>query len=94
MRLGPFASSARAVVGRRSTETLDVEITRLAELAFIMQKAVMAEHMTSVNARLPQLERMVNEYVTTVSGTYNAAPSELPPHPDMETEGRWMPLDE
>ena len=75
-------------------ETLDVEITRLTELAFIMQKAVKVEHMTSVNARLPQLDYMVNEYVTTVSGTYNAAPSELPPHPDMETEGRWKPLDE
>jgi len=81
-------------VGPLRAETLDVEIMRLAELAFIMQKAVMAELMTSVNARLPPLEPMVNEYVTTVSGTYTAAPSELPPHPDMETEMRWMPLDE
>ena len=75
-------------------ERLDVEITKLAELGFIMQTGVKAEHMTSVNARLPQLELMVNEYVTTVSGKYNAVPSELPPHPDMETEGRWKPIDE
>lgn len=75
-------------------ERLDVEITSLAELAFIMQTGVKAEHMTSVNARLPQLERMVNEYVTTVGSKYNALSSELPPHPDMEKEGRWKPLGE
>lgn len=75
-------------------ERLDIEITKFAELAFLMQQGVKEEHMTSVNAGLPELEHMLREYVETISDHYNAAPSQLPPQPDMEAEGRWKPIEE
>ena len=74
-------------------ERLDVEINKLAELAFTMQKGITAEHMTSVNAGLPDLDRMLREYIASVSDHYNAASCELPPQPGMETEGRWQPIE-
>lgn len=70
-------------------ERLNVETTKLAELAFIMQEGVKAEHMTSVNADLPELDRLLNEYVSTVSNRYNRAAFQLPPHPDMDADARW-----
>ncbi|WP_345529717.1 hypothetical protein [Nocardioides endophyticus] len=74
-------------------ERLDVEINKFAELAFTMQKGIKSEHMTAVNSGLPELDRMLREYIATVSEHYNAAPAELPPQPDMETEGRWKPIE-
>jgi hypothetical protein len=74
-------------------ELLDVEINKFAELAFTMQTGIKATHMTSVNEGLPELDRMLREYIATVSAHYNDASSELPPQPDMETEGRWKPIE-
>lgn len=70
-------------------ERLDVVVSKLAELAFLMQKGVTAEHMRSVNSDLPALDEQLREYVSTVSDRYNSAPSQLPPHVDMEAEARW-----
>lgn len=72
-------------------ERLDVEINKLSELAFIMQKGIKTEHMTSVNNGLPTLDRQLREYVDAVSAHYNSESSALPKPPDMETEGRWNP---
>lgn len=74
-------------------EAIDVEITKLAELGLLMQGSLRPEHMKSVNADLPKLAQMVNQYVTTVSNKFNAKPSELPPHPDLDKAGRWKPVD-
>jgi len=70
-------------------ERLDVEIARLAELAFLMQDGVKQEHMVSTNADLPALDRMLNAYIATVSERYNSTSSDLPAPPDMDIEARW-----
>ena len=75
-------------------ERLDVEITKLSELGFVMQKGIKAEHMTSVNDGLPELDRMLREYISEVSTHYNTEAHELPPQPDMESEGRWKAAEE
>jgi hypothetical protein len=74
-------------------ERLDVDINKFAELSFTMQKGIKSEHMAAVNSGLPELDRMLREYITTVSDHYNVTPSELPPQPDMETEGRWKSIE-
>ncbi|ALX05012.1 hypothetical protein [Aeromicrobium erythreum] len=74
-------------------DRLDVKISLLAELAMIMQKDITAEHMESVNSELPELERLLRDYVATVSQHYNADSSTLPVQPDFEKEGRWQPPD-
>lgn len=75
-------------------ERIDVEINKLAELGFIMQKGIKAEHMTSVNAALPELDQMLRDYVASVSAHYNSDSSELRPPPDLETEGRWKAVEQ
>jgi hypothetical protein len=77
----------------QGAEQLDVEMNKLAELAFIMQKGVKAEHMTSVNSGLPELDRMLRGYIADVSKRYNVVPSALPPQRAMDTEGRWKPIE-
>lgn len=72
-------------------DRLDVKISKMAELGMAMQKGITAEHMTSVNAELPELERLLREYIASVSEHYNPDSSTLPPQPDFETEGRWKP---
>ena len=67
-------------------EHIDVATSKLAELAFIMQGGVSAEHMESVNADLPELDRLVNEYVNTVSHRYDGAPS-----PSFSRTSTWRP---
>ncbi|MGC0141819.1 hypothetical protein [Pseudactinotalea sp. Z1732] len=75
-------------------ERLDVEINKLSELGFVMQKGIKSEHMTTVNEQLPELDRMLRDYVSTVSTHYNDTASDLPPPPDMEKEGRWQSIEE
>ena len=75
-------------------ETLDVEINKLSELALLMQKGQKKQYTESANADLPELDRLLASYVTTVSDHYNNLSHGLPEHRLMDDVGRWKPLDE
>lgn len=74
-------------------ERLDVETAKLVQLTDPMDRGVKREHITTINQSVPALERMVDEYVATISKHYNVAASDLPAPPDKEVEGRWARSD-
>lgn len=70
-------------------ERVDVETSKLSELAFLMQQELKGEYVTGANNALPELDRLVGAFVSDLSRQFNATASELPDPPDFDKEGRW-----
>lgn len=70
-------------------EDIDLHVSRLNELAFVMQRGVQTAHMETINAEVPRLDALVNNFTAEVGQRYNDDARSLPPPPDYETDGRW-----